>query len=65
MIQITNVANPPMRLQLGPDALYVVRFKCAAVLKDTEQWEALSQSTVADDADTSFLSKLGPAILKK
>jgi hypothetical protein len=54
-----------MRLPLGVDALHIVRFKCATVLKDAEQWEALSQSTVADDADLSFFAKLGPATRSK
>jgi len=61
MIKISKENELPMRLQLGPDALHIVRFKCATVLKDAEQWEALSQSTLADDADPSFLAKLGPA----
>jgi NAD(P)-dependent dehydrogenase (short-subunit alcohol dehydrogenase family) len=65
MIKISKAKNPPMRLQLGPDALHVIRFKCATVLKDAEEWEALSQSTVADDADPAFLAKLGPVIIEK
>jgi len=65
MIEISKAKDPPMRLQLGPDALHVVRFKCATVLKDAEEWEALSQSTVADDADLSFLAKLGPVTIRK
>jgi hypothetical protein len=65
MIEISKAKDPPMRLQLGPDALHVVRFKCATVLKDAEEWETLSQSTVADDADPSFLVKLGPVTIRK
>jgi len=65
MIQISKSNDPPMRLQLGTDALHVVRFKCATILKDAEEWEALSQSTVADDADPEFLAKLGPVTIRK
>lgn len=65
IIKISKEADPPMRLPLGVDALHIVRFKCATVLKDAEQWEALSQSTVADDADLSFFAKLGPATRSK
>lgn len=62
MIKIAKENDLPMRLQLGPDALHLVRSKCETVLKDAEKWEALSRSTSADDADLSFLSKLGPAL---
>ena len=65
MMKITKVPDPPIRLQLGPDALYVVRFKCDGVLREAEKWEELSKSTVADDADTSYLDKLGPATMRK
>ena len=65
MIEISKVNDPPMRLQLGPDALHVIRFKCETVLKDSERWEALSQSTVAEDADPAFLAKLGPVTIRK
>jgi hypothetical protein len=33
--------------------------------KDAEEWEALTQSTVADDADPSFLAKLGHVTIRK
>jgi len=65
MIEISKASDPPMRLQLGPDALHIVRFKCATVLNDAKEWEALSQSTVADDADPAFLAKLGPVTIEK
>ena len=65
MIKISKVADPPIRLQLGPDALYVVRLKCQNVLQDAEEWEELSNSTVADDADMSHLEKLGPVTTRK
>jgi len=65
MIKISKSSDPPMRIQLGPDALHVVRFKCATVLKDAEEWEELSRSTVADDADPAFLEKLSPVTIRK
>jgi len=65
IIAVSNVEDPPLRLPLGPDSLHVVRFKCETVLKDAKDWEALSMSTLADDSNPDFISKLGPATLRK
>ncbi len=45
MIRITETANPPAHLLLGPDAVKVVREKLGALLEGIKAWEALSVST--------------------
>jgi len=42
-----------------------IRFKCETLLKDAKDWEGLSMSVLADDADPDFLSKLSPATRRK
>ncbi|KIM84972.1 hypothetical protein PILCRDRAFT_817812 [Piloderma croceum F 1598] len=61
LITIAKADDPPMRLLLGADTLHMIRFKCQTLLKDANDWEALSVSVLADDSDPEFLSKLGPA----
>ena len=45
MIRITETANPPAHLLLGPDAVKVVREKLGALQEEIKAWEALSVST--------------------
>jgi hypothetical protein len=45
MIQVTEAANPPAHLLLGPDAVKVVREKLGALQEEIKAWEALSVST--------------------
>jgi NAD(P)-dependent dehydrogenase (short-subunit alcohol dehydrogenase family) len=45
MIEITQAANPPAHLLLGPDAVKVVREKLGALQAEIKAWEALSVST--------------------
>lgn len=65
MIAISKADDPPIRLPLGPDALHIMRFKCASMLKDGDDWEALSLSVLADDADPNYIAKMGPATRSK
>ena len=44
-MQIQAAANPPLRLQLGTDALTRVREKHAFVERELRTWETLSRST--------------------
>jgi NAD(P)-dependent dehydrogenase (short-subunit alcohol dehydrogenase family) len=45
MLQLIDSPNPPAHLLLGSDALGLVRSKLEQMLKDIEQWEALTRST--------------------
>ena len=45
MVQITEAANPPAHLLLGPDAVKVVREKLGALQAEIAAWEAVSVST--------------------
>ncbi|MEZ2294474.1 oxidoreductase [Variovorax sp. RCC_210] len=45
MLQLTEAANPPAHLLLGPDAVKVVREKLGALQEEIKAWEALSVST--------------------
>ena len=45
MIQLTEAANPPAHLLLGPDAVKVVREKLGALQEEIKAWEAVSVST--------------------
>jgi len=48
MIRITEAANPPAHLLLGPDAVKVVREKLGALQEEIREWESLSVSTDFD-----------------
>jgi NAD(P)-dependent dehydrogenase (short-subunit alcohol dehydrogenase family) len=45
LLTLVSAGNPPLRLQLGTDALRRVREKHAFVEQELETWEALSRST--------------------
>ncbi|MBB5368664.1 MULTISPECIES: oxidoreductase [unclassified Janthinobacterium] len=45
VLQLVNLPQPPLRLQLGSDALQRVRAKHAFVEEEMARWEALSRST--------------------
>jgi len=45
VLQLVNSPQPPLRLQLGSDALQRVRAKHAFVEEEMARWEALSRST--------------------
>lgn len=45
LLTLVSAANPPLRLQLGTDALTRVREKNAFVEQELQTWEALSRST--------------------
>ncbi|CDO77053.1 hypothetical protein BN946_scf184455.g3 [Trametes cinnabarina] len=60
----TSAANPPQRLPLGPDARFVIQSKINEIQRELDDWQELELSTAADDADTSFLSKLSGTVVK-
>jgi NAD(P)-dependent dehydrogenase (short-subunit alcohol dehydrogenase family) len=45
LVALADVAEPPLRLPLGTDALAVIDEKNAYVAQETRAWEALSRST--------------------
>lgn len=62
LLEIVDMAEPPARLLVGPDAY---RYGTAAVrdlLATDEKWEAFSVSTAADDATADQLNPLGSQI---
>lgn len=45
MVKITQVENPPLRLQLGHDCVASVESKLAQVKQELETWRSLAEST--------------------
>jgi len=64
LIIISREANPPLRLPLGADSQYVVLNKLNEIKKEVEEWDQLTLSSVADDADPLFFKKLSTMIEK-
>jgi NAD(P)-dependent dehydrogenase (short-subunit alcohol dehydrogenase family) len=48
-----TAANPPSRLQVGPDAVAMVENKLAHVREELETWRAVASSTLFTDGATS------------
>jgi len=45
MVKITQVENPPLRLQLGADCVTAVETKLMQVKQELEKWRELAEST--------------------
>ena len=45
MVKITEVNNPPLRLQLGADCVASISAKLEQVKEELEQWRELAEST--------------------
>ncbi|RZT15870.1 NADP-dependent 3-hydroxy acid dehydrogenase YdfG [Mycobacterium sp. BK558] len=58
VLQIIDMAEPPARLLVGPDAYDYATAAGRALLADDERFQALSRSTVADDATAAQLDPL-------
>jgi NAD(P)-dependent dehydrogenase (short-subunit alcohol dehydrogenase family) len=58
LITISREAKPPLRLPLGADSQYVILNKLDEIKKEVEEWDQLTLSSVADDADPLFFKKL-------
>ena len=50
MIKIATVADPPLRLPLGPDSVAGIEDKLTSVARELDQWRELAQSTSYDHA---------------
>ena len=49
--KIAGEPNPPLRLQLGSEALVIARFEAEKTIADGEKWAELSHSTDRDGVD--------------
>ena len=59
VLEIVDVAEPPTRLLVGPDAYRYATAAGRDLLATDQRWEALSVSTAADDATNDQLDPLG------
>jgi len=59
LLDIVDMAEPPARLLVGPDAFRYATAAGRDLLAADEKWEALSVSTAADDATEDQLDPLG------
>lgn len=53
LIDITEIANPPVHLLMGPDAYRIVQDKRRQELEEIEAWKKLTCSTNLDEDDNS------------
>lgn len=61
LLQVVDMADPPARLLVGPDAYRYATAAGRDLLAADERWADLSVSTAADDATTGQLDPLGSA----
>ena len=59
LLEIVDMAEPPARLLVGPDAYRYATAAGRDLLESDQKWEALSVSTAADDATNDQLDPLG------
>jgi NAD(P)-dependent dehydrogenase (short-subunit alcohol dehydrogenase family) len=59
LLDVVDMADPPTRLLVGPDAYRYATAAGRNLLATDERWEALSVSTAADDATNDQLDPLG------
>ena len=52
IVQIASLPDPPLRFQVGTDAVLSVRQKALQTVADTEKYEKLAHSTNADGVDS-------------
>ena len=48
MLRIASEPDPPLRLQLGSDCMFLVREKAMKTVRDNEKWQELGHSTNFD-----------------
>lgn len=63
MIDITAHPQPPLHLLLGSEAVAIVKYSEAAKLRELKQWETVSSSTDADDAENFLETEHGKKYL--
>ncbi len=59
LLDVVDMAEPPARLLVGPDAYRYATAAGRDLLASDEKWEAVSVSTAADDATNDQLDPLG------
>ena len=59
LLKVVDMAEPPTRLLVGPDAYRYATAAGRDLLATDEKWEALSVSTAADDATDHQMDPLG------
>ena len=55
IMKIASLPDPPLRIQLGTDAVLLVRNKAMKTISDGEQYEELSHSTNGDGVDKDLV----------
>ncbi|KAH9939452.1 hypothetical protein B0H21DRAFT_698452 [Amylocystis lapponica] len=55
LVRIADLPDPPLRIQLGFEAKILVRNKARQTIRESEKYDELSGSTVADDVDTNLV----------
>ncbi|KAI0960742.1 hypothetical protein AcV7_000042 [Taiwanofungus camphoratus] len=55
IMQISSLSNPPLRIQLGTEALMIARNKALETIRDGEKYEDLAHSTNADGIDKNMV----------
>lgn len=63
MIDMVNHPEPPLHLLLGSESVAIVKYSEAAKLRELEQWENISVSTDADDAENFLQTEHGKKYL--
>lgn len=53
IVKIADLAEPPLRLQLGPDSVERVEAKLRSVQAELDRWRAVAMSTDHEDVDAS------------
>ncbi len=53
IIDVTEIADPPLRLPLGEDAIMAIGAKLAAVQKNVDDWREVAINTKVDEADSA------------
>jgi len=49
MIRVVEADQPPLRLALGADALYLIREKRNSELEEYKRWESVTAATAFED----------------
>ncbi len=61
VLEVAALAEPPLRLLVGPDAYAYATAAGRALLAEDEKWHELSASTTADDATPEQIDPIGRA----
>lgn len=66
LIEVASLPDPPVRMQLGTDALMLVKAKARRTIQDAERWADIAHSTDADGVDREkIMEKLSAVDVNK